>query len=233
VIECSGSSVTVLHSTNDVREYALEFFVRSSSSSTHFAPDMRQPPPCNSAVMNSQLYSHSTLLAFLLLFHPCTVQGSGSLGTGALTEHPRFIRVLRLSQLPLWFHPRRRQLRRRRRPATPKWVPHSSLSLSLRQPPNIANSQWYSHSTLLLLGFFTGPPSQPVSHPDESERSRSFWSAADDLTLLLERRKKKTYDAIVPLLQDPTRTAKSLSAHFERTLKNRLADKKSFTLNAE
>ena len=75
--------------------------------------------------------------------------------------------------------------------------------------------------------------SQPVSHPDESERSRSFWSAADDLTLLLERRKKKTYDAIVPLLQDPTRTAKSLSAHFERTLKNRLADKKSFTLNAE
>jgi hypothetical protein len=37
----------------------------------------------------------------------------------------------------------------------------------------------------------------------------------------------------VPLLQDPTRTAKSLSAHFERTFKNRLADKKSFTLNAK
>ena len=75
--------------------------------------------------------------------------------------------------------------------------------------------------------------SQPVSHPDESERSRSFWSAADDLTLLRERRQKKKYDEIVPLLQDPTRTAKSLSAHFERTLKNRLADRKTFTLNAE
>ena len=59
------------------------------------------------------------------------------------------------------------------------------------------------------------------------------FSAADDLILLRERRQKKTYDAIVPLLQVPTRTAKSLSAHFERTLKNRLADKKSFTLNAE
>jgi Flp pilus assembly protein TadG len=57
------------------------------------------------------------------------------------------------------------------------------------------------------------------------------FSAADDLTLLRERRQKKTYDAI--FLQDPTRTAKSLSAHFERTIKNRLADKKSFTLNAE
>ncbi len=37
----------------------------------------RQPPPCNSAVMNSQLYSHSTLLAFFLLFHPCTCKAQG------------------------------------------------------------------------------------------------------------------------------------------------------------
>lgn len=54
----------------------------------------------------------------------------------------------------------------------------------------------------------------PGSDPAESERSRSFWSAADDLTVFRERRQQKTYDAIVPLLQDPTRTVKSLKAHF-------------------
>jgi hypothetical protein len=54
------------------------------------------------------------------------------------------------------------------------------------------------------------------------------------LTLLRERRQKKKYEEIVPLLQDPTRTVASLRAHFEASLKGRLtAVKKSFTLNAE
>jgi len=95
-------------------------------------------------------------------------------------------------------------------------------------------------------GIFTVPPmhvqgsgsqEDTVSDPANSRKSqkpRQFWSAADDLTMLRERRQKKKYAEILPLLQDPTRGEDSMRAHFEATLKRRLtANKKDFTLNAE
>ena len=72
-----------------------------------------------------------------------------------------------------------------------------------------------------------------TSQPIEWDLGRSFWSATDDLMLIRGRQQKMTYAEIAPLLQNPTRTPKALSAHFWATLKNRMCENIPMTLTAE
>lgn len=72
-----------------------------------------------------------------------------------------------------------------------------------------------------------------ASQPIEGDVGRSFWSATDDMKIILCRKQKYTYAQIAPLLQNPTRTAKALSAHFWATLRLRISEQVPMTLTAE
>lgn len=69
--------------------------------------------------------------------------------------------------------------------------------------------------------------------PIEGDVGRSFWSATDDLKIIACRQQKNTYAEIAPLLQNPTRTPKALSAHFWATLRLRISEQVPMTLTAE